>query len=90
MASILVALNGCSNRLETDLAECKAKAAPATSGEMSGEKWSDFIRECMRDEGWTLRDACLEKLTSHPRMLSQVDHRANGFTTSFCSPDSGL
>jgi hypothetical protein len=58
MVSILVALTGCSNDLETDLAACKAKAAPATSG----QKWSDFIRECMRDEGWPLKDACLDKV----------------------------
>jgi hypothetical protein len=64
VAAILVALVGCSD-LEPDLATCKAKVAEADAREnMSGDEAAGYLRECMRAEGWPLRDYCLDK----PRM----------------------
>src|SRR5262249_5447167 len=37
-------------------------SAVETNGEqMSGEKLAAYLRECMRDKGWPLRTACLDK-----------------------------
>lgn len=52
-----IALTGCSDELDVDLAACKAKG----TGDMSEEEPATYLRECMRAEGWPLRDACLDK-----------------------------
>jgi hypothetical protein len=60
MAAILLALAGCSEEVDVDLAACKAKAIEAVSEE-DKEESALYLRECMRAEGWPLRDACLDK-----------------------------
>jgi hypothetical protein len=64
VAATLIALAGCSE-LEPDLAACKEKVVEADRREnMSGFEAAGYLRECMRVEGWPLRDYCLDK----PRM----------------------
>jgi len=62
MAATAVALTGCSDDLEADLATCKAKAMEVDrSQHVSGEKLAAYVRECMIAEAWPLKDACLDK-----------------------------
>jgi hypothetical protein len=62
VSATVVALTGCSDHLEPDLAACKAKAMevykPAV---LSKEEQAAYLRECMIVEGWPLRDSCLDK-----------------------------
>jgi hypothetical protein len=61
VAATVVALTGCSDDLKPDLAACKAKTMELyRSAELSEEEPADYLRECMRAEGWPLRDACLD------------------------------
>jgi hypothetical protein len=60
--STVVALIGCSDDLEPDLAACKGKAMEAHgAAPLSKEQSAAYVRECMRAEGWPIKDACLDK-----------------------------
>jgi hypothetical protein len=62
VAVTVVALTGCSDDLEPDLAACKAKAMEVyAQAQVSAEGRAAYLRECMNTEGWPLRDACLDK-----------------------------
>ena len=62
VAATVVALTGCSDDLEPDLAACKAKVMEVyRSADLSEEQRAAYIRECMIAEGWPIRDACLYK-----------------------------
>jgi hypothetical protein len=58
---VMVLLTGCSSEVEKDLVRCKASAVKTNREQMSGEKLAAYLRECMRDNGWPLRTACLDK-----------------------------
>jgi hypothetical protein len=62
VAAAAVALTGCSDELEPDLAACKAKAMEAyRPAHLSEEELAAYLRECMIAKGWPLRDSCLDK-----------------------------
>jgi hypothetical protein len=70
MAATVVALFGCSDELEPNLAECKTKAMDVSrAAPLSEEKPAAYLRECMRAKGWPLRDACLDR----PQMWDSPD-----------------
>lgn len=62
VAATVVALTGCSDDFEPDLAACKAKAVEVHGqAPLSKEESAAYVRECMRAEGWPIRDACLDR-----------------------------
>src|SRR5206468_4802513 len=62
VVSTVVALIGCSDDLEPDLAACKAKAMEAHgAAPLSKERSAAYVRECMHAEGWPIKDACLDR-----------------------------
>jgi hypothetical protein len=61
VTATVVALSGCSDDLEPDLAACKAKTLEVyRQANVSEEERAAYLRECMHAEGWPLRDACLD------------------------------
>jgi hypothetical protein len=50
VAMTMAALAGCSDKFEADLAACKAKTMEFYE-----------LRECMYQQGWLVRDACIGK-----------------------------
>jgi hypothetical protein len=70
MAATVIALTGCSDELEPDLAACKTKTMEVSrAAPLSEEKPATYLRECMRAKGWPLRDACLDR----PQMWDSPD-----------------
>jgi hypothetical protein len=70
MAATVIALTGCSDELEPDLAACKTKTMEVSrAAPLSEEKPAAYLRECMRAKGWPLRDACLDR----PQMWDSPD-----------------
>jgi hypothetical protein len=70
MAATVIALTGCSDELEPDLAACKTKTMEVyRAAPLSEEKPATYLRECMRAKGWPLRDACLDR----PQMWDSPD-----------------
>jgi hypothetical protein len=62
VAAAVVALTGCSDDLDPDLAACTAKTRQVYgSADVSKEQPAAYLRECMRAEGWPIKDACLDK-----------------------------
>jgi hypothetical protein len=61
-AATVVAIVGCSDEFEADLTACKTQAMEVhTPARVSTEEFAAYVRECMRAEGWPIRDACLDK-----------------------------
>jgi len=58
---VTVLLTDCSSEVEKDLVRCKASAVETNRQQMSGEKLAAYLRECMKDKGWPLKTACLDK-----------------------------
>jgi hypothetical protein len=70
MAATVIALTGCSDELEPDLAACKTKTMEVSrAAPLSEEKPATYLRECMRAKGWPLRDARLDR----PQMWDSPD-----------------
>ena len=62
VAATVVALTGCSDDLDPDLAARTAKTGQVYgSADVPKEQPAAYLRECMRAEGWALTDACLDK-----------------------------
>jgi hypothetical protein len=62
VAATVVAMTGCSDKFEADLTYCKTEAMEVhTPARVSTEEFAAYVRECMRVEGWPIRDACLDK-----------------------------
>jgi len=62
VAATLVALTGCSDDLEPDLAACKAKVMEVYGpAHVLEEQPAAYLRECMHAEGWVIKDSCLDK-----------------------------
>jgi hypothetical protein len=57
VAVTVVALAGCSDNLAPSLEACKAKA---TEARVPKQERSSYVRECMRAQGWSVRDACVD------------------------------
>jgi hypothetical protein len=57
VAVTVVALAGCSDNLAPSLEVCKAKA---TEARVPKQERSSYVRECMRAQGWPVRDACVD------------------------------
>jgi len=56
VAVTVVAVAGCSDNLASSLEACKGKA---TGARVSKQERSSYVRECMRAQGWPVRDACV-------------------------------
>jgi hypothetical protein len=62
VTATVIALTGCSDDLEPDLTACKAKALEVHGpAHLSKEESAAYVRECMRAEGWPIKDACLDR-----------------------------
>ena len=62
VAAIVVALPACSDDFEADLTGCKANAMDVHGpANVRKEESTAYVRECMRAEGWPIRDSCLDK-----------------------------
>jgi hypothetical protein len=62
LIATVVALTGCSDHFEPDLTRCKAQAVEVYgSVPLSKAEARAYVRECMRVQGWPIKDACLEK-----------------------------
>jgi hypothetical protein len=57
VAATVVAVTGCSEDLKPHLAACKAEA---TEAHVSAQDLATYLRECMRAQGWPIKDACLD------------------------------
>jgi hypothetical protein len=57
--SIIVAVTvlPCSDNLAPNLKACKAKA---TEARLPKQERSNYVRECMRLQGWPIGDACVD------------------------------
>jgi hypothetical protein len=53
----VITLAGCSDNLAPDLEACKDKA---TEARVPKQGRSGYVRECMRAQGWPIRDACVD------------------------------
>jgi hypothetical protein len=53
----VITLAGCSDNLAQNLEACKAKA---TEARVPKQERSGYVRECMRAQGWPVRDACVD------------------------------
>jgi hypothetical protein len=61
VAATLVALTGCSD-FGADLSACKSKATEVhRPAQASKDEAAVIVRECMRAEGWPIKDSCLDK-----------------------------
>jgi hypothetical protein len=70
IAASAVSLTGCSDHLEADLAACEARVMGASrSAHELEETTAADLRECMRAEGWPVRDSCLDT----PHMWNSPD-----------------
>ena len=67
LAATVVGLTAGSDDLKPDLAACKAKTMELSK---SADVGGGTYRECMRAQGWPLRDACLD--TRHTGVLPNV------------------
>jgi hypothetical protein len=58
----VVAVTACSDHFDADLTKCKAQVVGVYGpAPMSKAEWAGYVRECMRAQGWPIKDACLDK-----------------------------
>jgi hypothetical protein len=67
----VLAVAGCADRREQNLAACKIEAIEANKpAHVFDDKAAAYLRACMEAAGYLLRDACIARETVWDRLLS--------------------
>ena len=85
MIATVVALTGCSHHFDADLTKCKAQVVEVYgTGPMSKAESAGYVRECMRAQGWPIKDACIDKRdVGFSGMLSEVSGAGERATCNY-------